>query len=149
MGIIGDAFGKLFDLIWSVILWLAEFITQVFENVVEILTTIFEFIYALIDAFIYLLYMVGVLAVKLFLVIFNAAKLLWSLVVGFGRTLASLNYTPRSGSGNGYSVILGRLFNGLNALQLDSIAYIILFCLWFITAISAIKLISSIRVGGD
>ncbi|WP_367976253.1 hypothetical protein [Niallia sp. RD1] len=139
----------MFDLIWSVILWLAEFITQVFENVVEILTTIFEFIYALIDAFIYLLYMVGVLAVKLFLVIFNAAKLLWSLVVGFGRTLASLNYTPRSGSGNGYSVILGRLFNGLNALQLDSIAYIILFCLWFITAISAIKLISSIRVGGD
>lgn len=149
MGIIGDAFGKLFSLIWQVVLWLAEFITQVFQNIVDILTTIFEFIYSLIDAVLYLLYMIGVLAVKLFLVIFNAAKLLWSLVVGFGNTLASLSYSPRSSGGHGYSEVTGKIFSYLKVMQLDVFAYVMLFALWFITAIAAIKLISSIRVGGD
>lgn len=149
MGIIGDAFGKLFSLIWQVVLWLAEFITQVFQNIIDILTTIFEFIYSLIDAVLYLLYMIGVLAVKLFLVIFNATKLLWSLVVGFGNTLASLSYSPRSSSGHGYSEVTGKIFSYLNVMQLDVFAYVMLFALWFITAIAAIKLISSIRVGGD
>jgi len=149
MGIIGDAFGKLFALIWQVVQWIAEFIAKIFQNIVDILTTIFEFIYSIIDAVLYLLYMVGVLAVKLFLVIFNAAKLLWSLVVGFGNTLASLNYSPRSSSGHGYSEITGKIFSYLNLMQLDVFAYVMLFSLWFITAIAAIKLISSIRVGGD
>jgi hypothetical protein len=93
--------------------------------------------------------MIGVLAVKLFQVIFEAAKVLWSLIVGFGRTLASLHYTPQSGSGNGYSEMIGRMFTDLKVLQIDVIAYILLFVLWFVTAIAAIKLISSIRVGGD
>lgn len=149
MGIIGDAFGKLFDLIWQVVLWVGNLIKSLFQGLVDILIGFFKVIYALIDGLLYLLYMIGVLAVKLFLVLFNAAKLLWSLVVGFGRTLASLSYSPRGGSGNGYSEILGRLFDNLSVLQLTPIAYILLFALWFITAITAIKLISSIRVGGD
>jgi len=149
MGIIGDAFGKLFSLIWQVVLWVGNLIKSLFQGLVDILIGFFKVIYALIDGLLYLLYMIGVLAVKLFLVLFNAAKLLWSLVVGFGRTLASLSYSPRGGSGNGYSEIIGRLFDNLSVLQLTPIAYILLFALWFITAITAIKLISSIRVGGD
>jgi hypothetical protein len=160
MGIIGDAFGNLFNflgsifggllgVIWDGIKWLGNFIKDLFQNLLDILIGFFKAIYALIDGLLYLLYMIGVLAVKLFQVIFEAAKILWSLIVGFGRTLASLQYTPRSGSGNGYSEIIGKLFKSLNVLQLDGIAYILLFCLWFITAITAIKLISSIRVGGD
>ncbi|PAE09791.1 hypothetical protein CHI02_23295 [Niallia circulans] len=149
MGIIGDAFGKLFTLIWQGITWIGSFFKTLFQGLVDIIIGFFEVIYALIDGLLYFLYMIGVLAVKLFLVIFNAAKLLWSLIVGFGNTLASLSYSPRSSSGNGYSDILGRLFRSLDVLQLDVVAYILLFCLWFTTAILAIKLISSIRVGGD
>jgi hypothetical protein len=160
MGIIGDAFGKLFGflgtifsglfgVIWDGLKWLGSFIKSLFQNLLDVLIGFFKAIYALIDGLLYLLYMIGVLAVKLFLVIFEAAKILWSLIVGFGRTLASLQYTPRSGSGNGYSEIIGKLFKSLNVLQLDGIAYILLFCLWFMTAITAIKLLSSIRVGGD
>jgi hypothetical protein len=160
MGIIGDAFNKLFGflgsifgglfgVIWDVIKWIGNLIKSLFQGLLDVLIGFFKAIYALIDGILYLLYMIGVLAVKLFLVIFEAAKILWSLVVGFGRTLASLQYTPRSSSGNGYSEIMGKLFKNLSVLQLDGIAYILLFCLWFITAISAIKLISSIRVGGD
>jgi hypothetical protein len=160
MGIIGDAFQKLFTflgsifsglfgVVWDGIKWLGNFIKSLFQSLLDVLIGFFKAIYALIDGILYLLYMIGVLAVKLFLVIFEAAKILWSLIVGFGRTLASLQYTPRSGSGNGYSEIIGKLFKSLNVLQLDGIAYILLFCLWFMTAITAIKLISSIRVGGD
>jgi hypothetical protein len=160
MGIIGDAFNKLFGflgsifgglfgVIWDVIKWIGNLIKSLFQGLLDVLIGFFKAIYALIDGILYLLYMIGVLAVKLFLVIFEAAKILWSLVVGFGRTLASLNYTPRSSSGNGYSEIMGKLFKNLSVLQLDGIAYILLFCIWFTTAVAAIKLISSIRVGGD
>lgn len=160
MGIIGDAFKKLFSFlgslfsslfgaIWDGIKWLGNVLRKLFQNLLDVIIGFFQAIYALIDGLLYLLYMIGVLAVKLFLVIFEAAKVLWSLIVGFGRTLASLHYSPQSSGGNGYSEMIGRLFTNLKVLQIDSIAYILLFMLWFITAIAAIKLISSIRVGGE
>lgn len=160
MGIIGDAFGKLFDflyslfaglfgVIWDGLKWVGNLLKKLFQNLVDLLIGFFKVIYALIEGLLYLLYMIGVLAVKLFLVIFEAAKVLWSLIEGFVRTLGSLTYSPRSGGGHGYSEIMGKLFTNLKVLQIDSIAYILLFMLWFVTAIAAIKLISSIRVGGD
>lgn len=160
MGIIGDAFGKLFgflgalfgglfDVIWDGLKWVGNLLKKLFQNLLDVIIGFFETIYALIDGLLYFLYMIGVLAVKLFLVIFEAAKVLWSLIVGFSRTLGSLAYTPRAGSGNGYSEMIGKTFKVLEPMQINVIAYVLLFILWFVTAISAIKLISSIRVGGD
>lgn len=160
MGIIGDAFGKLFrflgsifsglgGLIWDGLKWLAKQIGNFFQTLIDILMAFFEVIYDLIKGLLYLLYMIGVLAVKLFLVIGEAAKLLWSLIVGFAKTLGSLTYTPQAGSGNGYSSMIGKIFTYLEPLQLNAIAYILLFVLWLATAVSAMKLISSIRVGGS
>lgn len=146
---LGDVFGKLFGVIWNAIKWLGKAIGAFFQKLIDIIVGFFKVIYALIEGLLYLLYMIGVLAIKLFQVIFEAAKCLWSFIVGFGRTLGSLAYSPRGSGGNGYSEILGRLFDGLGYLQLNAIAYILLFMIWFVTAISAIKLISSIRVGGD
>lgn len=160
MGIIGDAFGKLFNflgslfsalwgVIWDGLKWIGNLLKNLFQGLIDLFIGFFEVIYALIEGLLYLLYMIGVLAVKLFLVIFEAAKVLWSLIVGFGRTLASLTYSPRGSGGNGYSEMIGKLFTSLEPMQINVVAYILLFCLWFITAIAAIKLISSIRVGGD
>ena len=149
MGIIGDAFGKLFGVIWDVIVWIGLFIKSLFQGLIDILIAFFQIVYQLIEGLLYLVYMIGVLAVKLFLVIFNAIKILWSLVVGFGRTLASLVYTPRSGAGNGYSEMIGNLFDHASVFQLNSFAVILSFGVWFGTAVAAMKLISSIRVGGD
>lgn len=145
----GDLFGKLFDVIWEVIKWIGRLLKKLFEVLIDLLTSFFTVIFELIEGILYLLYMIGVLAVKLFQVIFEAAKILWSLMVGFARTLASLSYTPRSSGGHGYSEVIGKLMTNLSVLQIDVIAYILLFVIWFITAISAMKLISSIRVGGD
>ncbi|MBH0176214.1 hypothetical protein IHV09_21905 [Fictibacillus sp. 23RED33] len=146
---LGNLFGGLFGVIWDVIKWIARAIAKLFQELFDLLVSFFKVIYDVIEGFLYLLYMIGVLAVKLFLVIFEAAKVLFSFIVGLGRTLGSLVYSPRGGGGHGYSEMIGKLFNSLEVMQLNSVAYILLFMLWFITAISAIKLISSIRVGGD
>lgn len=145
----GNLFGKLFSLLWEVIKWIGNLIRSLFQSLFDLLITFFTAIFDVIKGLLYLLYMIGVLAVKLFMVIFEAAKILWSLIVGFGRTLASLHYTPRASSGHGYSEMIGKLMSNLSVMQIDVVAYILLFSLWFITAVSAMKLISSIRVGGD
>jgi hypothetical protein len=149
VGIIGDAFGSLFNVIWDGLKWIGNFIKNLFQGLIDILVGFFKVIYDLIDGLLYFLYQCGVLIVKLFELLLQTAKLLWSLVVGFGKTLASLSYSPRSSSGTGYSEMLGKLFSNLSYLQIDTIAYILLFLLWIFTAIAAMKLLSSIRVGGD
>lgn len=149
MGIIGDVLSWIGNLIWGAIQWLLEGIGNFIQTLIDIIVAFFQVIYDLIQGFLYLLYMIGVLAVKLFHVLLEAGGLLWSLAVGFARTLGSLAYSPRSSGGHGYSDMVGRLFDNLTPLQLEPIAYILLFAIWFTTAIGAMKLISSIRVGGD
>lgn len=160
MGIIGDAFSKLFSflgsifsnlfgVIWDGLVWIGELLRDLFQGLIDIIIGFFKVIYAIIDGLLYLLYMIGVLAVKLFMVIFEAAKILWAFIVGFGNTLASLTYSPKGGAGHGYSEIMGKLFGSLKVLQIDSVAYVLLFVLWITTAVMAIRLIGSIRVGGD
>jgi hypothetical protein len=148
-GILGDAFSKLFDLLWAVIEWIGNLIRNLFQTLIDLILLFFEIIFALIDGLLYFLFKIGVLAVKLFQVIFETLKVLYSLVVGFGKTLASLSYTPTSSSGTGYSEMLGMLFQKASVLQLNVIAYILLFIIWMFTAVSAMKLVSSIRIGGD
>ncbi|MEH7126021.1 hypothetical protein V7127_22680 [Bacillus sp. JJ1773] len=147
--IFGDAFGKLFKVIWDGIKWVGNLLKNLFQGLVDIIIGFFEILYALIDGILYFLYKVGVLAVKLFMLLFETAKLIWALIVGFAKTLASLTYAPRGSSGTGYSEMLGKLFKNLSVLQIDVIAYILLFVLWIFTAVGAIKLLSSIRVGGE
>ncbi|MDP4086022.1 MAG: hypothetical protein Q8934_15570 [Bacillota bacterium] len=149
MGLIGSAFGKLFNVIWSGITWVGQLLKNLFQGLIDLFVNFFKVIYDLIDGLLYFLYKCGILIVKLFQLLFETAKLLWSLVVGFGKTLSSLSYTPQSSSNTGYSSMLGKLFNDLSFLQIDVVAYILLFILWIVTAVAAMKLLSSIRVGGD
>lgn len=149
MGILTDAFGKLWQILWDVALWIVNIFKDFIQTIVDVVVFLIELIIAIIQGLLYFIYMLGVLAVKLFQVLLEAGKMLWSLIVGFTSTLGSLSYSPRSSSGNGFSETIGKLFNALEPMQLTPIAYILLFLIWFTTAISAIKLISSIRVGGD
>lgn len=149
MGLIGDALSWLGNTLWDGIKWVGQLIANLFQGVIDLLVLFFEVIFALISGLFYFIYKIGVLAVLLFQVFLEIGKLIWSLLVGFARTLGSLFYTPRTTSGTGYSEIMGRLFDNLAFLQIDVIAYILLFVLWWFTAIQSLKLISSIRVGGE
>ncbi|WP_458414530.1 hypothetical protein ACNQFZ_06595 [Schinkia sp. CFF1] len=150
MGLISEMFKRLFDLIWQAFQWLARAIKGLFQKLIDVIISFFRVIYMVIDGLLYFLYMIGVVAVKLFLIFYELGKLIISLFVGFGKTLASLVYVSSSSGGNGYSSMIGNLMTAAtNNLQLNVIAYILLFVIWFVFVISAIKLISSIRVGGD
>jgi len=172
VGILGDAFGKLFSVLWAVItwvgtairdffswlgrllwdafLWLAEFLRDALQAVVDLLIGFFSVIYAVIDGLFYLFYKIGVLAVQLFLLFFDLGRLAIAFFTGFARTLGSLFYSPRASGGHGYSEMLGQIFSAAaGPLQLNVIAYILLFLIWVSTAVLAIRWLSSIRVGGD
>lgn len=172
MGLLGDAFGKLFSLlvtlfswigsairdffswlgrlIWDAISWLAEFLRDVFQFLIDLLVGFFSVIYAVIDGLFYLLYKIGVLAVQLFLLFFDLGRVVIAFFTGFARTLGSLFYSPRASGGHGYSEMLGQIFSAAaGPLQLNVVAYILLFIIWISTAVLAIRWLSSIRVGGD
>ena len=149
--ILGDAFGKLWDVIWGAVKWLGRQIGKLFQFLIDIIVAFFKVIYDLIAGLLYLLYKIGVLAVKLFQVILEAAQMLWSLVVGLIKTMGQLVFSPIPKSpNNAYSDMIGQVMGHAGtALQLNSIAYILLFIIWLSTAVAAIKVISSIRVGGN
>lgn len=151
MGIIGDAFSKLFSVIWMALSWLGKQIGKFFQSLFDLLINFFMFFYDLIAGLLYLLFKIGVLAVKLFQVLLAAGQLLWSFIVGLIRTMGQLVYNPIGSSpNNAYGSMMGQVMTQANsAFQLTSVAYILLFVIWISAAISAIKIISSIRVGGE
>lgn len=146
-GILGDAFSKLFGLLWDVVGWIGDLLRNLFQGIIDIIIGFFEVIYALIDGLLYLLFSIGLLAVKLFLVFFEVGKLLVSFIAGIGNTLSSLSYSTQASSGNGYSSMIGKVFAAAGPLQINSIAYVLLFVLWLSTAYGAIRIISTIKEG--
>lgn len=148
-GLIWDAITWLAGILWEVILWIGDLLGRLFSALMDLLMAFFEVIYALIDGLLYFLYQIGVIAVKVFLIFFELAKLIWAFIVGLGQTLASFRYNPRGSGGHGYSEMIGQIFTAAQPLQLDVVAYCLLTVIWVFTAMQAIKLLSNIRVGGD
>jgi len=148
LGIIGDFASKLFNTIWNGIKWIGQQIANMFQGLIDILVAFMDLIFALVASLFYFLFKLGHVVIDFFQLIFNVLKILWSFVVGIGKTLASLSYTPRSSSNTGYSEMLSNIFDSLSYLQIDVIAYIALFIIWFSTGFGAIKILSSIK-GGD
>lgn len=146
---IGDfmyrVFRRLFSLIEECFIWLGELLARLIQSLIDVLVSFFNVIYDLIRALLHLVYMIGVLAVKLFEVLWTLGKLLWSFVQGLGRTVSSLFYTPRASSGHGYSEIMGKVASNLHYLQLDVVAYILLFIIWVMTALGVIQIISTLK----
>lgn len=140
-----DVFENFFDFLYDLFAWIGELLQRLFQSLINVLVSFFEVIYDLLRGLLYLLYMIGVLAVKLFMLLLNLASLLWSFIEGFGRTVASLFYTERTSSGHGYSEMMGKVADSLNVLQLDVFAYILLFLIWIMTALGVMSVIGSLR----
>lgn len=122
-----------------------EFFADIFKGLIKLLVSFFEVIFDVIRSLLYLVYMIGALAVKLFQVLFELASLLWAFVQGFAKTLASLFFIEQSSSGHGYSEMMGKVASSLDVLQLDVVAYILLFIVWIMTAVGVFKIIGSMK----
>lgn len=140
-----DAFDGLFDFLYDLFVWIGDLLERLFQSLIDVLVSFFEVIYDLLRGLLYLLYMIGVLAVKLFQVIFELASLLWAFVQGFAQTLGSLFYTEQTTSGHGYSAMMGEVASNLEVLQLDVVAYILLFLIWIMTALGVMAVVGSLR----
>ncbi|MFJ8462241.1 hypothetical protein ACIQ57_24525 [Lysinibacillus xylanilyticus] len=144
-----DAFQSLFDMLFDLFRWLGQLLERLFQALIDVLVSFFMVIYELIKGLLYLLYMIGVCAAKLFLILWEVAKLVWAFVVGLTTTLQSIFFTPGAGSGNGYSSIMGKVANGLSIFQFDVVAYILLFGIWMFGAFGVIRIFGSLRGAGD
>ena len=139
------AIQRLFTLLYQLFAWLGQLLQRLFQALIDVLVSFFTVIYDLIRGLMYLLYMIGVLAVKLFQILFELAKLLWAFIQGLARTIGSLFYNEIPSSGHGYSQMMGRIVSTMDVLQLNVVAYILLFLIWIATAFGVISLIGSLK----
>jgi len=144
-----DAFQSLMDFLFDCFKWLGQLLERLFQALIDVLVSFFMVIYELIKGLLYFLYMIGVCAAKLFLILWEVAKLIWSFIVGLTTTFQSIFFTPGAGSGHGYSAMMGRAASSLNVLQLDVVAYILLFGIWLFGAFGVIRIFGSLRGAGD
>lgn len=148
-GLIKDGFQSLMDFLFDCFRWLGQLLERLVQALIDVLVSFFMVIYELIKGLLYLLYMIGVCAAKLFLILWEVAKLIWSFIVGLTKTFQSIFFTPAESSGHGYSAMMGRVADGLGFFQLDVVAYILLFCIWLFGAFGVIRIFGSMRGAGD
>lgn len=144
-----DAFQMLMNFLKNLFQWLGQLLAKLFQALIDVLVTFFMVIYELIKGFLYLLYMIGVCAAKLFMILWEVAKLIWAFIVGLTNTFKSVFFTPGPTAGHGYSSMMGRVAQSLDVLQLDVVAYILLFGIWLFGAFGVIRIFGSLRGAGD
>ena len=144
-GFLYSGLERLFQLIYNLATFIGELFQRFFQAIINVLVGFFQVIYDLVRCVLYLIYKIGVLAVKLFQVLWEIAKLLYSFVVGLTKTVASLFYTPKSTGGHGYSDAIGQVVGHLGVLQMNVVAYILLFLIWLFVAITVIKILGTFK----
>ncbi|MEV2909514.1 hypothetical protein ABNF65_12910 [Paenibacillus larvae] len=136
---IADGFKYLFS-------WLGDLFTFLLEGIQSLISPFLE----LFKIIFYVIYMLGLIIVKIVKLVFMVAKLLIGLVQGLFATILGFSY---SGGGSGipgaYTEPISHIQPFLGKLQLDKIAYLMQFAIWFSTAFLAIKIIGSMRSGGN
>lgn len=154
MGIFTDFAYKLFSAIgrwiWDILNWVRMFFSNLFQKLFEFLKWLLKPIFILIALIFYFIYKLGYVLILLFRVFLGIGKVLLSIVAGIFKTLAGFVFTPGSTPQEGtWSHVFENLSQyGLGFFQLDTIAYILLFLIWFSTAFIAIRIIANIRGGG-
>lgn len=133
-------FQNLFNVVLS---FLSTMFSNLFQGLINVLKTIFKPILILVALIFYFIYKLGELLVTLFLVFLAIGKLLYSFVMGLFRTLAGFVWTPTTPQHGTWSASIGEVFTALEPFQLNKLAYLMLFAIWIMTAIAAIKILSS------
>lgn len=138
-----------FQNLFSVVLsFLSTLFTGLFNGLIAVLKALFKPVLILVALIFYFVFKVGELVVTLVTVLLAIGKLLYSFVMGLFRTLAGLIWTPTTPNHGSWSRPIGEVFAALEPYQLNKIAYVLMFVIWVMTAIGAIRLLSA-RGGGD
>lgn len=136
---IADGFGFLFDLLRDGLFYLLNGILKIFQPILDLIAAIF-----------YLLHKLGVVLYKVLSLVMMLAKLLIGIITGLFNTITGLNYSGTAASlPPEYQDAIGRLDPIMGQLQLDKIAYLMLFIIWIFAGFAAMKIIGGMRGGGS
>lgn len=141
---IGDLFIRLFQRMFE---FFSSLFGYLFQTLFNFLKKILQPIFILIAVVFYVLYKIGVLVVLLVKLFMAMGKMLIMFVKGIIVTLAGFSYSGGSmpGGSQWVSVFKNLSANGLSFFQLDVVAYIAMFSIWFFTALAAIRIFTTIR----
>lgn len=135
---IADGFNWLFQMLATLFSKLMNGLLWLLQPLFDLLGIIFEFIYY-----------IGLLIVKVVFLVITLGKLMIGVITGLFKTIVGLGYTGRTSAlPSSYMEVYPHIQPYLHKLQIDKIAYILQFTIWFATAFIAIKLIGSMRGGG-
>lgn len=129
--------------------FLGNLFGYLFQKLIDFLKFLFSPVLILIALIFYFIYKLGVLVVKLLAVILGIGKIFFSLVKGIITTLAGFSWTPTSRNDGQWTSIFANMSQGMGSYQLDNVAYVLMFLIWFTTAFYAIRIISSMGGGSD
>lgn len=145
LGSIFGFFQNLFSVLFG---WLSDLFGWLFEKLFEFLKFLFKPVLILIAIIFLFLYKIGEVVLLLLKVLLGIGKIFFSLIMGIFKTLAGFTFTATARDDGQWTSVFKNVFEGLNYFQIDNVGYVLLFCVWFATGFAAIRIISSMGVGG-
>lgn len=135
-------FGRLFEFISFLFGWL-------FQKLFDFLKMLFRPLFIVIALLLYVVYKIAELAIVIIKLFLALGKLVLAFIKGIFTTLAGFTFTPTTPNQGSWTPIFKNLTNGLTYYQLDTLAYVLQFLIWFTVAWAALRILGSIRNGGD
>lgn len=152
LGWFKDAFSGLYDFFSSAFSGLEQFFSWLFQSLLNgigsILQKIFQPIYDIITAIFHLISKLIDLLWLLLQLFGQIGRLIFAFVQGLFSTLSGLSYDGSTPSvDNNVSSTFSAIASVMQQLQLDNIAYLLLFAIWIFTAYTVVKMIGSFGGG--
>lgn len=142
LGWLGSFFSKMFK---AGLKFIGDLFGNLFQKLFDLLKWIFNPVFILIAIIFYFLYKIAELLITLFLVFVGIGKVFFALVKGIFKTLAGFTFTPTTRNDGQWTSIFQNVVSGLDSYQLDVLAYVLLFLVWFVTGFAAIRILRSIK----
>lgn len=141
-----DWIGGFFKSLFAVVLdFLGRLLTGLIQGIITVLKTLFRPVLILVAIIFYFVYKVAELFLALLSVMLAIARLLYSFVQGLIVTIAGFSWTPTTPDHGSWSSAIGEVFDGLAYYQLDKLAYVLLFAIWIMTGVGAIRILTARR----
>lgn len=147
---LGRMFNAIFDfgsnLLSSALGWIGSFFKMLFDGLFAFLKLLFKPVLILIAIVFYFIFKLSALVYTLLVALLSIGKLFYSLVKGLLLTITGFSFNPPANPDHGsWTPVFRNVFDGLSFFQMDTIAYILLFLVWIITAVAAIRILSGGR----
>jgi hypothetical protein len=137
------------NLISVVLRFLGDLFGYLFQNLFDLIKLIFNPIFIVIAIIFYFIAKLATLIFLLLKIILGIGKVFVSLVTGIVTTLSGFTYTNATRDDGTWTNLFSHVSDGFSYFQLDNVAYVLMFLVWFGTAFAAVRIISSMGSGGD